>query len=419
MSESVSPLVTGIGWTLIHFLWQGLLLGSATALALAMMRNARPQQRYLVACTALFMCVAWPAFDLMVRLQASDSSVAELGFMIRLVPGAMADDAWLPYLQHNLIWIVALWGACALVLALRMVLGLLWVRHAVAHHSGDAHWQAQLTQLAGRFAIGRPVRLRVIEHLASPVTAGWWRPVVLVPASLLTGMAPHLLEALLAHEMAHVKRHDYLVNLAQNLVETLLFYHPTVWWISGQVRIEREQIADDIAASILGEPRRLALALSELERIQFSPQHLAMAANGGNLMNRIQRLLRPTTHTLNWKAALPVLGLAAACLAVVVNAAPGGPQAHNLPARADFTSCPSPQYPTASLKAEHTGVVALNFLIGKNGEVVDSNVDKSSGHVLLDQAAREGISRCQFVPAHNNGQAVETWLKMQYVWTLK
>ena len=125
------------------------------------------------------------------------------------------------------------------------------------------------------------------------MTAGWWKPIVILPSSLLTGMPVELIEALLAHEVAHVKRMDYLVNLFQSAIEIALFYHPAVWWISKQIRIEREQIADDLAAGLLGEPRRLALALSELEQFQFSHPQPALSAHGGNLMSRIKRLVRP------------------------------------------------------------------------------------------------------------------------------
>jgi D-alanyl-D-alanine endopeptidase (penicillin-binding protein 7) len=180
-----------------------------------------------------------------------------------------------------------------------------WANRSARTQRTDPHWNARLANMAAQFGIARTVRLRVVDTLASPVTAGWWRPVVLVPASLLSGMPPQLLEALLAHELADVRRCDYLVNLAQSVIETILFYHPVVWWLSHRIRAEREQIADDIAARHLGEPRRLALALSELERLQFSTRHLAQAANGGDLMTRIKRLVRPETQAFNWKAAVP------------------------------------------------------------------------------------------------------------------
>jgi hypothetical protein len=197
-------------------------------------------------------------------------------------------------------------------MALRLLLGLAWVRRRSrpGAYRPDAAWQAVLDRLAARLGIGRKVILGLVEDLASPVTAGCLRPLVLVPASLATGMAPQLLEALLAHELAHVRRHDYLVNLVQSAIEILLFYHPAVWWLSHRIRAERELIADDLAASALGEPRRLALALSELDLFQLTTPQLAPGAHGGNLMSRIKRLVRPQAEPLNWKLALPALGLA-------------------------------------------------------------------------------------------------------------
>ena len=420
MSPHASIIVSSLGWTLVHFLWQGLLLGCATAVLLTLMRNARPEHRYTVACTALFMCLAWPAFEFYARMQdaaAVVAAVAPAGGWAS-VTGTRADSI-ASYLQGNLVWVVALWAGCASVLAVRIGLGLLWVKRAERQYSGDAHWQARVDRMAEQFGITRNVRLRVVENLASPITAGWLRPVLLVPASLVTGMPAHLLEALLAHELAHVRRLDYLVNLGQNVVETLLFYHPAVWWISGRIREEREQIADDIAATQLGEPRRLALALSELERFQFSSHHLAQAANGGDLMTRIKRLIRPDTQALNWKAAIPVLGLAAACMSVYANAAPEPGKSEKVHAVVDFRSCAKPVWPAESLKNENQGAVTLTFLVGVDGKAKDSAIVTSSGFAPLDEAARTGIAKCSFKPATVAGQPVEDWMKMKYVWTLK
>jgi bla regulator protein BlaR1 len=420
MSPYASMVVSSIGWTLVHFLWQGLLLGCATAVLLTLMRNMRPEHRYTVSCTALFMCLAWPALEFYLRMQDLSAAVtlAEPAGGWAMAPGNRAGGIE-SQLQGNLVWIVALWAVCASVLSVRIGLGLLWVKRAEHQYTGDAHWQARVDRMAAQFGITRAVRLRVVENLASPITAGWWRPVVLVPASLITGMPSHLLEALLAHELAHVRRFDYLVNLGQNVVETLLFYHPAVWWISGRIRDEREQIADDIAASQLGEPRRLALALSELERFQFSSHHLAQAANGGDLMTRIKRLIRPDTQALNWKAAIPVLGLAAACLSVYANAAPDAAKAEKTHAVVDFKSCAKPHYPAESLKAGNQGAVTLSFLIGVDGKAKESTVAKSSGFAPLDEAARTAIAKCSFKPATVAGKPVEDWMKMKYVWTLK
>ena len=422
---SAQAMVAALGWTLVHFVWQGALLGCAVAVLLVALRNARPETRYAVACIGLVLCLAWPAVDLALLLKAGAGDAGGRLFLGAGAAGAAAPGAvgLLPWLGQNLGWIVALWAACSGALSLRMAVGLLWIGRAARAQACDPAWQERLSRLAERCGLGREVRLRVVDGLASPITAGWWRPVVLVPASLVAGMPPHLLEALLAHELGHVRRHDYLVNLLQNVIETLLFYHPAVWWLSRRIRAEREQIADDFAARHLGEPRRLALALSELEKLQFSSHHLAQAANGGDLMARIRRLLRPDVQALNWKAAIPVLGLAVACAASAHapanqrGASPG--LGLNRVAIADFNSCRKPEYPHVDLAAGHQGTVTVDFLVDTDGAVIDSAIARSSGFASMDEAARGALLKCRFGPALKNGRVVREWTKVQYVWTLE
>jgi bla regulator protein BlaR1 len=422
---SSPALIAALGWTLVHFLWQGALIGCVVAVLLTLLRNARPETRYAVACIGLLLCLAWPAIDLALLLNAGPDAVKGSLLLGGDHTGAAAQGAGglLSWLGQHLGWIVALWAGCAGALGLRMAVGLLWIGRAARVQTCDAAWQERLSRLAERCGLTRELRLRVVDGLASPITAGWWRPVVLVPASLVAGMPPQLLEALLAHELGHVRRHDYLVNLLQNVIESLLFYHPAVWWLSRRIRAEREQIADDFAARHLGEPRRLALALSELEKLQFSSHHLAQAANGGDLMARIRRLLSPSVQALNWKAAIPVLGLAMVCAASAH--APAGQRDAGLSAGlsrtaiADFNSCRKPEYPQADLAAGHQGTVTVDFLVDTNGTVVDSAIVRSSGYASMDEAARGALLRCRFGPALKHGQAVREWTKVQYVWTLE
>src|SRR5205823_6807755 len=127
-----------------------------------------------------------------------------------------------------------------------------------------------------------------------PTLVGWLWPVILLPASAISGLAPAELEAILVHELAHVRRHDYLINLLQTGVETILFYHPAIWWLSRRVRQEREHCCDDIAVSLCGDPIAYARALSTMEELRASPRW-AIAAHGGSLIVRIRRIVaRPT-----------------------------------------------------------------------------------------------------------------------------
>ncbi|MBD8530127.1 MULTISPECIES: M56 family metallopeptidase [unclassified Massilia] len=419
-------LIGHIGATLLDSVWQAALVGLEASVAMIGLRKARPQTRYLSLCLALLLCLLWPAVQLIARLHGAAEGASGTPVLVQMLPGIAGTDAggWQAFLQAHLAWIVAGWAVVAGALGLRLALGMVWIGRAGRSNRTDAHWDARLSNMAVQFGIARKVRLRVVDALASPVTAGWWRPVVLVPASLVAGMPPQLLEALLAHELAHVRRHDYLVNLAQSVIETILFYHPVVWWLSHRIRVERELIADDIAARQLGEPRRLALALSELERLQFSTHHLAQAANGGDLMTRIKRLVRPDTPASNWKAALPVLAMAAACLAGCAGTATragGDALEHGALASkpiAQFNSCAKPEYTPDALARRAQGTTSLRFLVDTDGSVAEAQVSKSSGDASLDEAARAAIAKCRFTPGMANGKPARAWAPVQYVWSL-
>jgi HEAT repeat protein len=168
----------------------------------------------------------------------------------------------------------------------------------------DDKWWQTLRRLCGQLRVKRPVRLLESALVKVPMVIGWLRPVILLPAGALTGLTTRQLEAIIAHELAHIRRHDYLVNLLQALIETLLFYHPAVWWVSRQIRREREHCCDDLAVAVCGDAFTYARALLEMERLRAGGPQLALAANGGSLMNRIQRLVGAQPQHTNRFAGL-------------------------------------------------------------------------------------------------------------------
>jgi len=381
MHRLLEALVPAMGWALLHFLWQGLLIGWGVALAMHWLRRARPQTRYAVACSAMLLCLLLPLLSIVsavrdpgqtsatslvfqrVLAQFSDSDAStgwrsSVSRAAHSAPQALNRNATLntlnPHsgsddyprstgmlatlgalgsafhtdserlLRGQLGWIVGLWLAGSALMVLRLALGLQWVarRTQAEAYTSHPYWQRRLSLLASRCGMTRHVRLGSAEGIDGPITAGCWRPIVLVPAALLSGMPPELLEALLAHELAHIRRHDYLVNLLQSSIEILLFYHPSVWALSRRIRLEREQIADDLAVNMLGQPQKLAQALAQLDQFQFDSTQLAHAAHGGNLMSRIQRLVRPQLEPTSWKLALPLLGLFAGGALLLAQVAP-------------------------------------------------------------------------------------------------
>jgi hypothetical protein len=151
------------------------------------------------------------------------------------------------------------------------------------------------------------VRLLESTLVRAPTTIGWLRPVILLPASAFTGLTLQQLELILAHELAHIRRHDYLVNLFHVAAETLLFYHPAVWWVSRQARIEREHACDDLAVAVCGDPIAYARALTQMERLRKDAPLLAIAADGGKLSARIRRLVENSQGSR--RASSPFIGL--------------------------------------------------------------------------------------------------------------
>jgi uncharacterized protein (TIGR03435 family) len=194
--------------------------------------------------------------------------------------------AWLPL-------IVLLWTAGVGVLLLRLLGG--WWRISRLHRASRAATPSRWTDVAERIAatLGLSLRVHVVDSplVDTPTVIGWVKPVILLPVAAVAGLSPSQVEAILAHELAHIRRHDFLVNLLQTFAETILFYHPAVWWLSSRIRTEREHCCDVVALSVCGDAVSYAEALLELESWRTVHSRLAVAATGGTLLTRVRRLL--------------------------------------------------------------------------------------------------------------------------------
>ena len=280
-----TPLVQSIGWALIRFIWQGTAIGLATAIALRLIAGARPTMRYAVGCFSLVLMLIVPIAEVFSD-RTSDS--------LNVVSVATAAGAAVPSLPINrlLPTTVIVWLAGVLLLSIRLIAACAGVeRLKRATRAVDATVALRVQSLAHRFGIDKPVRVFESALVRVPTVVGYLRPVILLPASVITGLAPAYLDAVLAHELAHVRRHDYLINTLQSLVETLLFYHPAVWWCSRQIRIEREHCCDDMVVEAGGNRVAYAAALAQLEELRGLQPMLSLNASGGRLVDRIRRLL--------------------------------------------------------------------------------------------------------------------------------
>jgi murein DD-endopeptidase MepM/ murein hydrolase activator NlpD/beta-lactamase regulating signal transducer with metallopeptidase domain len=300
-----------LGAALLHALWQGAILAALFRLALVVLE--RPQTRYLAGCATLVAMAALPVatfFSLWTPAAAATTAAGAARAAEAAVEGSRAARSLLPL-------VAAAWLLGVLVLSARLSCAFLLLRRRIAAAVPlPESWQARLAALSARLGVARVVELRTSPKVSVPEVVGWVAPVILLPVSALTALSPAQLEAILAHELAHVRRLDYLANLLQSAVEIALFHHPLVWWVSHRVRIEREYCADDAALELLADRSGYARALADLEALRLEAPGLAVASTGtgGPLMLRIRRILNPT-QARPIGGALPALLAASALLA--------------------------------------------------------------------------------------------------------
>ncbi|HET6428070.1 MAG TPA: M56 family metallopeptidase, partial [Phycisphaerae bacterium] len=333
------PIVERLGWTLVHFLWQGAAAAAMLGGVLVALRRSSPNARYVAACAAMLLMAAAPVITFL-RVDAAPQQIATADPPASPAPAPEGKSAPSPIpigpaeVPQGSAWpqdstiraptdsvehsgrrpedtvkaaglglagrlravfphVVAAWLAGVLLLSVRLLVG--WVQAQRIGHvrtrplGGD--WQQRLAVLASRLGVRR--RVRAVESALGrvPAVIGHLRPVLLLPACAMTGLTVRQLEAILAHELAHIRRCDYLVNLVHSAIETLLFYHPGVWWVSRRIRQERENCCDDVAAAACTDPLLYARALANMEQVRQFPPQPAVAASGGSLLARIRRLV--------------------------------------------------------------------------------------------------------------------------------
>ena len=254
------------GLALLHFIWQGSLLALAAAVALWLARRRTPAARYMMACAALIAMVACPIVTGYLAAsvgspmpiagesgsgsasgpQSASGDVPEAGPpVLRFMRGQ--SGGW-PERSSLLTLIAWFWAAGVAVLTIRMAAGWRRIRtlQRLALATDASAWQHAADRLAARFHVRTAVHVVETALIDAPAVVGWLKPVILLPVAALASLSPAQVEAILAHELAHVRRADFVVNLVQTIAETLLFFDPAVWWVSARIRAEREHSCDDV-----------------------------------------------------------------------------------------------------------------------------------------------------------------------------
>jgi beta-lactamase regulating signal transducer with metallopeptidase domain/predicted nucleic acid-binding Zn-ribbon protein len=308
-----SPTADALGWTLLHAVWQGFAIVLPTAVALHLLRNRSSALRYQLGILALatqlltsvgtfsyyfdpaVVSVSPNATQAMARAWQQSAQVLPWHQQVR------------QFLESNLSQFVALYLIGLVIFGLRLVGGWLYLQRLSrsANTPANALWNTVVNQLRATMALRPVIQIRESASIAVPIVVGILKPVLLIPVGLATSLSIQEIEAVLAHELAHVKRQDYTVNLLQSFIDILYFFHPALWWLSARVREERELCCDDLAIQACGgNGRRLAQALARIEELRLiqtaSTPALAMAfaTKRQQLLHRVRRILGVPTRPI-------------------------------------------------------------------------------------------------------------------------
>jgi TonB family protein len=436
------PVTQALAVALARFVWQGAAVALGVRALLFCMARRPARERYALACLGLLVMAVLPVASFISELAAEASGVTTVSTLQgeNTLTGSLEITlatwvhAWLGTLRP---WLMSAWLCGVLFLLLRTALAwrqaLSLTREGTRQPGSGA--VSALARMMARTGVRRPVRLLESAAIEVPTVVGLWRPLILVPTSTLTGLSVWQLEAVLAHELAHIRRHDYLVNLLQALVEAALFYHPAVWWLSAHIREEREHCADDVAVESCGSALLYSRTLATLEHLRVSPPAPAVAVNGGALLPRIQRLLsrHPGGAPLHpWRLAG---SLAVAMLVVVLGAArqaqatgatsepPAPPVQADTPAppevcvepdtlpfgagmtRPEKISGPVPQYTKEALEKRSQGLMIVKCIITSEGEVRRCRIIQPLP--FMEEAVLDALYQSRYKPVTFEGRPVQ------------
>jgi len=295
-----NPFLYSLAITLIHFIWQGCLVALVLKLIFTFISPKKPQLRYAASAIAMLVSLALPLITFFIIYQADFEKLTSnnetiIGLVNNIAQSKESDFSvnlieYLPFL--SLAWLVSI-----SYLAIKLIFDVYYVKQLTQANAVPAKQalQQRFTELANNMCLWRMPQLLISAKAEIPMAVGWLKPVVLLPINMISGLTNAQLEMLLLHELAHIKRHDYLINFLQTLIEVLLFFHPAIRWVSKQMRNEREFCSDDIAVAQCCQPIAYARTLAETAALCQKHQHsipqMALAASGGDLKQRVIRLV--------------------------------------------------------------------------------------------------------------------------------
>ncbi len=316
-SFSGEAIVKALSWTLLHSLWQGILLSFVAGLIMLLTKKAKPTLRYnlLVISIVLFMVSVFVTFIYQLEPNAIivESNLVQtlpinrIEFSENLVMNTVQPSAIIQaihFINSNAIWIVSIWLLVIVIKFIRLSSGfynIYQLKHKQVYAPTE-YWNKRITELCKQLKINKKVVLLQSGIVTIPSVIGYFKPIILFPAAMLTALPVHEVEAILIHELGHIRRNDFVVNMLQNIVEVVFFFNPAVMWVSSLIKTERENCCDDIAVSFTGNKKDYIKALINfLQFEQHETQQFATAFSGekNHLLNRAKRIIYNNSNTLN------------------------------------------------------------------------------------------------------------------------
>ena len=313
-----NEITEALGWFIIHSLWQGALIALLILVTIMILKRASSRLRYYLSFIALLMLVSFSAITFekalnyaKEKIELKESILNNPDYLTDFIkeqglskPDESALNANASFnlkrvvrraeIQKHFPWIVSIWIIGLLFYFIKILIGLInqyrLIRFGKEPISNK--WIARLQDFTAQLRIKKEIGIFLSSRVATPLTTGFLKPIILIPASMLSGLSTEHLEAIIAHELAHIKRNDYIINILQTLIETLFFFHPAVWYISSQIRKERENACDDIAIELTNDKLNYAKALAMAEEFVVNHGNFAMAFSPfkHTLLQRIKRL---------------------------------------------------------------------------------------------------------------------------------
>lgn len=336
--QNVTLIAKSLGWALLHSLWQGLLIAAVLYAVLKILSGASARIRYYI--SASLLCVFFILFvntlitqwqklqtvTVYVTESATGTGAAHSFKVSTIAPETSFLDHYItlisPKLEYYFPLIAALYALGLLLMTARFWINAMQLRNlrrkglSVADHS----WDEWINKYREYFNILRPVKVFLSERINVPMVMGTLKPIILLPFACISQLSTEQLETILMHELAHIKRHDYLLNIFQTVVETILFFNPFMWWISAIIRREREHCCDDMVLANTNYPLSYARALATLETSRQQTYTMAVAATGqkNQLFNRIKRIMEMKKNSLNYsQLTITILIVSALVLSII------------------------------------------------------------------------------------------------------